>query len=66
MAAKITARWTFLWLLLLATFVYQAAKTGAFHQVSTYIGITVGVAIVTVAYAVGRRRNLRGDRHGEH
>ena len=29
MAAKITARWTFLWLLLLATFVYQAAKTGA-------------------------------------
>jgi hypothetical protein len=61
MAATITARWTFLWLLLLTIFVYQAATTGAFHQVSTYIGIATGIALVTVAYIIGRRTNKNRD-----
>ena len=56
MTAKTTTKLAPLWAALFVLFTFHAASTGGFQQVSTYIGIAVGAAIVGVAWAVGRRR----------
>ena len=56
MTAKTTTKLAPLWAALLVLFTFHAASTGGFQQVSTYIGIAVGAAIVGAAWAVGRRR----------